>query len=68
MNMLEKKSGIKHMIIDNRGKVEYVLLPVKRYEKIMAALEDYGLGRAMKEAENSKILNKKAALEFLKHA
>jgi hypothetical protein len=68
MKTIENKSGEEHLILDSKGEIEYVLVPLKKYEKIIDLLEDYGLGQAMKEAETSKILHKKAALEFLKHA
>lgn len=65
MKTFKNKTGEEHLIADSKGKVEYVLVPLKKHERIIDLLEDYGLGKSKKEAETSKILNKKAPMDFL---
>ncbi len=68
MNILQKKIGHEQVITDGKGEVEYIIIPVQEYNKILELLEDYGLGNAMKEAEGSPVMNRKDALRLLKNA
>ena len=52
-------------IHDNQGNPEYVVLKVDEYEQLLEMLEDFGLGQAMLEAENSPRFSKKEALKLL---
>jgi hypothetical protein len=65
MKSLSNKKTEKKYITNAKGKVEFVLVPVGEYEKVIELLEDYGLGLAIKEAEGSKRYTKKEALRFL---
>ncbi len=68
MKTISKKLGSEKYITDASGEVEYVILPLVEYEKIIDLLEDYGLGLAMKEAEGDKTYDKEQALRYLDHA
>jgi hypothetical protein len=57
--------GHEQYINNNKGKPEFIVLPVKAYQQLIGVIEDYGLGLAMQEAENSKRYNKEMALRFL---
>jgi hypothetical protein len=59
------KIGKEKFITNDSGKIESVVLSINDYNAIIELLEDYGLGIAMKEAENEGYLNKKEALKFL---
>ena len=54
-------------ITDSKGKVEFIVVPVKEYERVMDLLEDYGLGLAIKQAEGEKKYKKNDALKFLEN-
>ena len=45
-----------------------VIIPKELWDKIVEALEDYGLLKAMEEAENSPLLTKEEALTLLDSA
>ena len=51
--------------INDRKKV---IIPKELWDKIVEALEDYGLLKAMEEAENSPLLTKEEALTLLDSA
>lgn len=36
---------------DENGAIKFVVIPIKKYKKLVELMEDYGLGLAMKEAE-----------------
>ncbi len=42
-----------------------VIVPRELWDEIVEALEDYGLLKAMEEAENSPLLTKEEALKYL---
>ena len=42
-----------------------VIIPRELWDEIVEALEDYGLLKAMEEAENSPLLTKEEALRYL---
>lgn len=67
MKAVSKKIGKEQFITDSNGAVEYVIIPILEYEKIIELLEDYGLGLAMQEAEKDKIFTKEKALEYLQN-
>ena len=52
-------------INDNKGKPEYVVLKFEEFEHLLEVLEDFGLGQAMLEAENSPRMSKNEALKLL---
>lgn len=41
-------------ITNAQGEVEYVVLPLDKYSKLIEIIEDNGLANAMKEAEKDK--------------
>ncbi len=45
-----------------------VIIPRELWDKIVEALEDYGLLKAMEEAESSPLLTKEEALSLLESA
>ena len=47
------------------GKREYVILPIRTYKKMLALLEDYGLAKAIKEAEKDRVYSVEEALKML---
>ena len=68
MKTKSQKLGSEKFITDANGEIEYVILPLAEYEKLIDLLEDYGLGLAMKEVEGDKAFNKEQALRYLDHA
>jgi hypothetical protein len=60
-------AAIKHeqVILNQNGQAEFVVLPIARYQKMIDLLEDFGLGKAMLEAEKDQRLHKKDALLML---
>ena len=68
MKTKSQKLGSEKYITNANGEVEYVILPLNEYEKLIDLLEDYGLGLAMKEVEGDKAFNKEQALRYLDHA
>lgn len=59
------KIGNEKFITNDSGKVESVVIPIKKYNEIIELIEDYGLGLAIKEAENNEYLSKKDAVKYL---
>lgn len=53
------------VILNTDGKPEYVIIPIERYKKLLEMLEDFGLGQAMLEAEQSPRLSLQEALALL---
>ena len=62
-----KKLGIEKYITNSKGDVEYVVIPILKYERIVELLENFGLGLAIKEAEKDKIYTKEDALKLLEN-
>jgi hypothetical protein len=62
------KLGNEKYITNASGEVEFVVLTVSDYKKIIELLEDYGLGLAIKEAEGEKTYRKDEALRYLENA
>lgn len=52
-------------ITNNKGKREFVILPIKRYNKMLEILEDYGMAKAIKEVQNEKTYSLEEALKML---
>lgn len=52
-------------ITNKNGKQEFVILPIKRYKKMLEILEDYGLAKAIKEAEKERTYSLGEALKLL---
>ena len=65
MNRALQVLGHEQYINDLQGKPAFIVLPIEAYQQLIEFLEDYGLGLAMQEAENSKRYNKETALRFL---
>jgi hypothetical protein len=65
MNMALQVLGQEQYINNMQGKPEFIVLPVEAYQQLIEWIEDYGLGGAMEDAENSNRYNKEAALRFL---
>jgi len=63
-----KKIGYEQYITNPKGEIEFVVLPIKEYEKLVELIEDHGLGMAIKEAEQDKLYKKEAALRYLENA
>lgn len=55
-------------ITNAQGTPEFIVIPVDAYRQLAQLLEDYGLGLAMREAEDAKAYSKEEALRFLDHA
>ena len=68
MKTVSKKLGSEKYITNANGEVEYVILTLADYERIIELLEDYGLGLAMKEAEADKTYDRAHALRYPDHA
>ena len=58
-------SGEEQYISNAEGEVEFIVLPVKVYKQLVDFIEDYGLGLAIREAENDKRYNIEEALNYL---
>ena len=54
-------------ITNAQGEVEYVVLPLDKYSKLIEIIEDYGLANAMKEAEKDKTYSKEEELKILEN-
>jgi len=65
MQNVLKITGHEQFVKDEKGEMEYVILPYKDYEHIVELLEDYGLGQAIIAAENGKKYSKEDALRLL---
>lgn len=52
-------------LYDEKGERTFVLLPVAQYEKLLEAVEDAGLLRAMQEADGDEVLTLEQALAAL---
>lgn len=65
MNMALHILGQEQYINNIQGEPEFIVLPVEAYRELIACIEDYGLGLAMQEAENTNRYDKEAALRFL---
>lgn len=57
--------GQEQYITNSQGQPEFIVLPVAAYQKLIEVIEDYGLGVAIQEAENSPRYSQEAALRFL---
>lgn len=71
IEVLKKKTnmilGQEQYINNMQGEPEFIVLPVAFYDQLIELIEDYGLGAAIKEAENSNRYNKEDALRFLEN-
>lgn len=47
------------------GEVEFIVLPAKVYKRLLDFIEDYGLGMAIREAEDDKRYDIEEGLNFL---
>jgi hypothetical protein len=56
---------VNEFITDSQGRVVKVVLPVQEYQRLLEAIEDEGLLRAMKEVENQRSLSWDEALAEL---
>ena len=65
MNIALEVLGHEQYINNMQGKPEFIVLPVEAYQQLIEFIEDYGLGLAMQDAENSNRYTKEAALRFL---
>ena len=65
MNMALQILGQEQYINNTQGNPEFIVLPVEAYQQLIEFIEDYGLGLAMQDAENSNRYTKEAALRFL---
>ena len=54
-------------ITNAQGEVEYVVLPLDKYSKLLEIIEDYGLANAMNEAEKDKTYSKEEALKIIEN-
>jgi len=52
-------------ITNNKGKRKFVILPIKKYNKMLEILEDYGMAKAIKEVEKERIYSLDEALKML---
>ena len=68
MQLLQRTIGNEQFIKNNSGNVEFVVLPILEYEKILEMFEDYGLGLAIREAENDNTYSKEEAVRILNNA
>lgn len=59
------KIGKEKFITNDSGNIESVIIPIKEYSVMLELLEDYGLGMAMREAENEGYVSKEEALKIL---
>lgn len=57
--------GQEQYINNPQGEPEFIVVPVAAYRKLIEVIEDYGLGLAIQEAEDTKRYSKEAALRFL---
>lgn len=55
-------------IANSQGTPEFIVIPVDAYRQLAQLLEDYGLGLAMREAEEAKTYSREDALRFLDNA
>jgi hypothetical protein len=60
--------GFEKLITNAQGDIEFVVIPINAYEKLLELIEDYGLGLAMKAAEGEKLYSKDEALRSLENA
>ncbi len=67
MNKLQKKLGHEKWVINEKGQIESVVIPISDYAYLIELLEDHGLGKAMEEVEDKKVMNKKDALRYLQN-
>jgi hypothetical protein len=65
MTTIEKILNKEQVILNTKGKPEFVVLPIDQYTKILQILEDFGLGQAILQAELSPNYDKKQALAIL---
>lgn len=59
-NLLDKAD----FVMDRQGNIKSVILDYKTFQVLEEALLDYGLGKAMEEAEDDEELNLEAAKRF----
>ncbi len=64
-NHLYSITHSQQLITDLKGRVKSVILPAKKFEKLVELLEDYGLGLAMKKTLGDKLYTRKEALRRL---
>jgi len=65
MKTLIKNIGKEKLITNLKGDVEYVMVPVETYNKLIELIEDEGLAIAMKQSINDKIYLKDDAVKYL---
>ncbi len=68
MKKVIQKLGFEKYITNRNGDVEFVVLPVSKYNEMVELIEDYGLGLAIKEAEGEKNYDKDEAIKYLENA
>jgi len=67
MNIALKMLGQEQYITNRQGEPEFIVLPVEAYRQLIKFIEDYGLGLAIREAENDTRYSKEAALRFVEN-
>jgi len=56
---------VEYQTIKEKGKVKFVVLPIKQFEKILDRLEDQSDLRAIREAEKEPLYDQKDAEEYI---
>ena len=64
-SQLENYPFVNEFLTDSSGQVQKVILRVEDYQRLIEALEDEGLYRAMQETRREKPLSREAALQYL---
>lgn len=68
MKKISKQQNIlpkERYILNKSGNPEYVVLPINKFRKMLNILEDYGLGKAIKEVSRQKKHSLEKALKLL---
>jgi RelB Antitoxin alpha helical domain len=65
MATIEKILKKEQVILNTKGKPEFVVLPIAEYTKMLQMLEDFGLGQAIIQAEANPRYDKIQALAIL---
>jgi hypothetical protein len=63
--MINTNKTKEQFIKNDEGKIEYVILPIAKYQEMMDAIEDYGLSKAMEEAETDAEFTREEAIKSL---
>ena len=56
---------VQEFLTDGNGQVQKVVLRIEDYRRLLEAIEDEGLYRAMQNTRNERSLSKEAALGYL---